>query len=183
MVAEAVEGALAQLAGGVTAEGAVQGVELGEQRGVLGEVAAAEGVGGRAPPAMIAQVAGAGVLRDEAGELGAGEAAELEQVLAHESFLGAAQAEVAQASQRVLDPGVELLAGGHGEVERDGSLEEGADLLEALKALGMQFHDHPPMIPKPRLQAHVPLESRHTLQAHVPLDKAISGTEICTILP
>ena len=56
--------------------------------------------------------------------------------------------------------------------ERDGASKEGADLLEALKALGMQFHDHSPMIPKTTPSGSSPLGMTSPLQAHVPLDKA-----------
>ncbi len=56
---------------------------------------------------------------------------------------------------------VERLACRGLEAEGEGASEQGADLLHGLEPLGLDGHDHPPMIPDPgRLQAHFTLESR-----------------------
>ena len=68
------------------------------------------------------------------------------------------------------DPAIGLLARGHGEVQWRGAVQEGADLLEGLKTLGMQLHDHPPMIPKPAPSGSSAGGITPLLQAHLPLE-------------
>lgn len=110
--------------------------------------------------------------------LSAGESADLGQVVPDQPFVGLAQAQEAELAQGDLDPGVGVLARGDGEVERGGTGQEGAYLLEGLKVLGMQFHDHSPMIPKPAPSGSLAAGFTPSVRAHLPLDKAHIGRTV-----
>lgn len=116
LIREDVEGALAELAGGGAGEGAVEGIEFGQEHGILGQIATLKGVG--RPTAVVAYPSRSAVLRDQAGDLGAGEAADLDQVIPDDPLVGLAEAQVTELTERGLDPAIGLRAGGYGEVQR-----------------------------------------------------------------
>ena len=158
-IAEHLEGPLAELAGSRSREGAMEGVDLGQEADVGVGVAAREGLLGLAAP--VPERAGFPELADQAGHLCPGQPADTLQVTPHQALVGLAEAQIAQAAQFATEPGVEVLAGRGLEAEGLGAFEEGADLLHGLEPLGLDGHDHPPMIPdSDHLQAHLSLESR-----------------------
>ncbi|MDE2878841.1 hypothetical protein [Candidatus Palauibacter soopunensis] len=91
--------------GGGTGELSEGLVDLGQQGGAMGCVSAREPVRRRLP-AAIADVAGAAVLGDEAGDLGPGQARHLLQVPLHQPLLGLAEPVVREADQRAAHEGV-----------------------------------------------------------------------------
>ena len=158
-IAEHRVGPLTELAGGRSREGAVEGIDLGQEADVGIGITARERADGSATP--IPDRAGIAELTDQAGHLGPGEAADLLQVAPHQALVGLAEAEIAETPQLTGDPVVEGLTAWHVEVEGVCTFKEGVDLLHALEPLGLECHDHPPMIPNPDpLQAHFTLESR-----------------------
>ena len=84
---------------------AVDLIDLGQQGGVVGCVAARAGVGGGLP-AVVADLAGPAVLRDEVADLGPGEARrQLEEPL-HQAIAGLPEVVVVVADQRTSDEGL-----------------------------------------------------------------------------
>ena len=94
VVAEAVIGALAQLAGGRPGQGAVQGVDFGQQAHVLLGVTAGKGLG--RSPAPIADRTVLDELTNQAGQLRARLARDLRQVLPQQALVGLAKPGVAE---------------------------------------------------------------------------------------
>jgi hypothetical protein len=139
----------------------VQGIDLGQQAHVLGRVASPEGL--RRRPASILDTSRGHVLRDQARHLRARDAGDLAQVQPRQPLVGLTQARIAEPSELVGDEAVGRLTLRRGEIQRRTAGEEGTNLRKPLQALGLERHDHPPMIPAParRLQAHFTLESRH----------------------
>lgn len=83
------------------------------------------------------------------------------QVSPNEALVGLAQAGVLKAAQLSGNPIVGLIPGRSCDVKGLGTFEEGADLLQRLEPLGLECHDHPPMVPNSdRFQAHFTLELR-----------------------
>ena len=148
-------------------------VDLGEQGGVVGRVAALEGVG-RGLAAVIADAPGPAVLSDEAGDLGAGEARHLLDEPLHQSLVRSPEAVVLEADQRAAHEGVGRGAVGELEVRRFIAVQEGPDLFEDAKSFGAKCHDHPPMISSPRPPGSIPAGNRPRVQAHLPLEKTQS---------
>lgn len=134
-IAEARVGALAELTRGRSREGAVEGIDLGQQPDVGIGIATEERLGGFASP--ITDPAGVEELSDQAGHLGSGKATDLLEMASKWAFVGLAQAVVPESPQLACDPVVEILSGGHIEAERLRAFEEGADLLQGLESLGL----------------------------------------------
>ena len=135
--------------GGGSGELAEGLVDLGQQRGVIGRVAARKGLGGGLL-AMVADVAGPAVLPDEAGDLGPGEARHLLQEPLDPGLVRPPEAVVLEADQRAPHEGVGGSAVSGLEVRGLIAFEEGAELVEGAYPFGAKCHDHPPMISSPR---------------------------------
>jgi hypothetical protein len=146
-IAKHVVGAFTELAGGGAGQGAVQGIDLGQQAHVSRRVATGERFGWAAAP--VADLAGAAELGDEPGHLWAGDVGHLLQVAAHQPLVGLRQAGVFQSSQFCGNPVIGGLPARGLEVQGLATFEEGLDLLQCLEPLGLEGHDHPPMIPNP----------------------------------
>jgi len=77
-------------------------------------------------------IAGVPVLRDQASHLGAGEAAELEEMIPDQSLVGLDQPQVAELAQRGFDPVIGLSTGGKPEVEGGAAAQKRPDLVQTL---------------------------------------------------
>ena len=156
-------------------------VDLGQQRGVKGRVAAPEGVGRRLA-AVVPDVPGPAVLPDEAGDLGPGEARHLLDESPQQPLVGLPEAVVLEADQRAAHEGVGGGAVSELEVRGLVALQEGPDLAEGANSFGAKCHDHPPMISSPRTSGSFPAGNRNPVRAHFPLDKTLDCQDSRPIL-
>ena len=148
-------------------------VDLGQQGGVTGRVAALEGVG-RGLAAVVPDVPGPAVLGDETVRLSPGEARHLLDESPQQPLVGLPEAVVLESDQRAAHEGVGGGPVGELEVRRLAAVQEGADLVEGANPFGAKCHDHPPMISPPRTSGSSPAGNRIRVQAHLPLDKTTS---------
>ena len=115
----------------------------------------------------------AAVLPDQPGYLGAGETADLDQVVADQTLLHLAQSQVAKLTKRCLNS----VVGRPPHVRGPLSLARWSRLgtpgsLPDWESLGVQFHDYPPMILK-LTHSRSPADGMPLpIRAHVPLGKA-----------
>ena len=134
-VSEEHVGALTELPGSGGGQGAVQGVDLGQQHDILAGMAPREGAFRSAM--MIPDTAGLAVLGDQPGHLCPRAAGDLAQVAPDQALVGLAQASIAEQAQVLGDELVGSLAVRNLESERLSPSEEGADLLQGLESLGV----------------------------------------------
>ena len=170
-VAEQVSGPEAEPAGGGAGEGAVQGVDFGEQPDVGLGVPAGEGARGGA---AVGDGARGPMLAQQAGDLRPREAGQLGQEAADQPLVRLAQAGVVEPLKGLGHERVGLGPGPGLQGERPAAGEELADLGQGLKALGVERHDHPPMIRDPAPFRLISRWNQLPLQAHFSLEKTHS---------
>lgn len=86
---------------------------------------------------MVTYSAGLTERLDQAGHLGSGEAADLDQIIPDQAFVGLAQALIAELTQGLLDPLIGFIPGGNFEIQGGSALEEGPDLFQGQEPLGV----------------------------------------------
>ena len=100
-------------------------------------------------------------------------------------FVGLAERGIAKMAQLRQDEGIRRFTAGDFETDGLAALEERTDIGQGLKLLGLERHDHPPMMPgsrPPSGSCHV--GNTDPLQAHVALEKAMAWrvTSACVTL-
>ena len=119
--------------------------------------------------------------------MGARQACDLGQEASEHPLFRLPLQDVVEPTHGLVDEGVGLRAGLDLQVDRLAAVQELSNLFQRLQAMGVERHDHPPMIRDPApVQAHLSLEDlgvhRGSVSFYSPWTTPHASTESCDIV-
>jgi hypothetical protein len=97
--------------------------------------------------AAIPDAARAAILADQSRDLGAGQAGDRHQIAAQHAFVRAPATPLAKAPERVGNKSISVFSRRDLEIDDLTAGDKRSNVFNGLESLGMELHNHPPMIP------------------------------------